>query len=194
MISLRKLSVPLVALALSACAGLKQPASTVLPVNANAVSSLLPQGYQFKAVMELKDENIPEQYLVALDSTRGWVRLALLTVHGVPVFTVTSANGQLDINEQTQLSGVLTPNQALSFLVMIYGEEEAVRVYSRGEGVDLELRPGLREYNKKGAGHFPIVVKYRGVGPWFDEVELKDTQNDLVVLIITLGSQRVLPE
>lgn len=178
-----------ITLAATACTSLtRQPGVVAV----DALFTSLPADTDVTAVIEVQHDTARTALLLAL-STGVEARLSVLSPQGIPLFQARPAQGHVKVKTQASLNATLAPETLLSYLLMTFGETDAIRRQALSQGYTMLAASQLREYKSQQDPGARVVIEYRGTPPWYESATITDTGAGLVIRITTLEARHVQP-
>lgn len=155
-----------------------------------------PTNYEVRATLSLQVDHRDEDYFLAIRTVENTIDIALLTLQGIPVYSIRCTASDPHIASQTQLVGGMQARDLLFYLELIFLDVEMLRPQLRPRW-SVEEHKNLRVLSRNTAEagtHNRIQVTYQGDLPWFDAVHLTDSVKGTAIDVKILGSAHVLPE
>ncbi|KAA1190492.1 hypothetical protein F0M18_11805 [Pseudohalioglobus sediminis] len=137
------------------------------PVPYAAFFNELPTNYQWSGKLEIQQSDKVTSYLVALNTSQGQGQMALLTGHGMPLFSAVEQDTRTRIQKQLGLEGYPGPGELLSYLGLAFSRTS---------------------YDSR------INVTRHGSAPWYDNIVVQDMKYNIEIRIHTMEWQNVSPE
>ena len=137
------------------------------PVPYPAFFHELPVNYQWRGSLEIQNRDSTTPYLLALNTSEGQGQMALLSAHGVPLFSAVEQRTRTKIQRQLGLEGYPGSGELLSYLGLAFS-----RTY----------------YDSR------IKVTRHGPAPWYDTIVVQDMKYNIEIRIHTMEWQHVSPE
>tara|TARA_R110002072_G_scaffold302958_1_gene490368 strand:- start:6851 stop:7423 length:573 start_codon:yes stop_codon:yes gene_type:complete len=184
----RDMLLALLVLALPACTLL--PDGQDLPLAQVDCRQAFPQGYEVRATLRVEPSGA--KFLLALGTAPERIDLALLTVQGMPVYSLSCTDGYPEASVQTSAGNEIPPLVLMNYLAIIFMDAEAL---------PQQLQPGwalqahtAKRFLTRHENAAEVQIRYQGTAPWFDSIELTDSLQGVSLSIVILESSRVLPE
>ncbi len=180
----------LFAMCLAGCAALGVKGS--LPVDQRKLYPALPQGYEVRFAVQLREGELSESYLLAVSSRIEAIRMMVVTPQGLPVYEVQTSVEGTQLQWLSPMRPSLTPDKVAQLMLMVYGKKEEVRS-ALNSGWTLQSVPGSRVYRFEDHESGQIDVVYEGEYPWYREVQVIEPAKTMTIKIRTLEADGVLP-
>ncbi|GEM_PF-1993652 len=184
------LAIVILSLALASCV---TPAKVAgLPLSFPLCHQGFVSGHEVLAVLRLSRAEHNREFLIALRTDPSGVYLAVLTPHGLPVYSVHCGDTGPEVSLQANSGVAIAPLELLTYLELIYAGPVTLSSYVR-PGWSLQEWAGERllwqSAKEKG-----ISIQYEGTSPWFSYIKLEDRFSDIEIVLNILETSLVLPE
>lgn len=156
----------------------------------------LSENYEVSATLTVRTAARNEEYFLALRTAADDAEIALLTLQGIPVYSVHCSRSETVVSAQAQLPGGIHSELLISYLQLIFTDAKSLRrrLDPQWSLDDRDDRRILSHRAPDGATPGAIYIEYTGTPPWFASVQLQDIVQDTSLALEIIGSTHVLPE
>lgn len=180
----------LFAMCVAGCAALGGKGSP--PVDQRKLYPALPQGYEVRFAVQLREGEFSESYLLAVSSRIEAIRMMLVTPQGLPVYEVRTSIEGMQLQRLSPMRPLLTPDKVVQLMLMVYSKKEDAQL-ALNSGWTLQSVSGSRLYRFEDNESGQVDVVYEGESPWYREVLIIEPAKTMTIKIRTLEADSVLP-